>query len=90
MTMFSIFARAASAAASAAVTACCACLDLLAELLGLGDQRRLLFFRRLRDALAVGVLRGAQLLEGGDGGAALAVGGERLIDGVGRIPARLL
>ncbi len=43
-------------------------LDLLAQRLGLGDQRRLLVLRGLGDALAVRVLRGPQLLEGGDRG----------------------
>ena len=75
---------------SAAVTACWACLDPLAQLLRLGDERGLLVLRRLRDALAVRVLRGAQLFERGDGGAAVAVGGDGLVDGVRRLPARLL
>ena len=65
-------------------------LDPLAELLGLGDERGLLVLRRLRDPLAVGVLRGAELFERGDGGAAVAIGGDGLVDGVGRLPARLL
>jgi hypothetical protein len=38
----------------------------------------------------VRILRGAELLEGGDRRAALAVGGERLIHGSRRLPARLL
>ena len=91
MTMFSIFARTPrSDASSAAVTACCACLTRSLELLRLGDERGLLVLRRLRDLLAVRVLRGAQLFERGDGGAAVAIGGDRLVDRVGRLPARLL
>ena len=90
MTMFSIVANAASDASSAAVTACWASLTRSLELLRLGDERGLLLLRRLRDALAVRVLRGAQLLERGDGGAAVAIGGDRRVDRVGRLPARLL
>ena len=65
-------------------------LDLLAQPLGFGDERGLLVLRRLRDALAVGVLGGAQLFERRDGGPPRAVGGERLVDQVGRLAARLL
>ncbi len=65
-------------------------LDLLAELLGLGDERGLLLFGRLRDLLAVRVLRGAQLFERGDGGTTGTVGRERFVDRLGRFPARLL
>ncbi len=90
ITTFSIWAKAASDAASAAVTACCACFTRSLSCLALGDERGLLVFRRLRDALAVGVLIGPQLFERGDGGAAVAVGRERLVDGVGRLPARFL
>ena len=49
----------------------------------LGDEGCLLFFGRLSDLLAVRVLRGAELFEGGDGGAAVPVCGERGVDGVG-------
>ncbi len=55
-------------------------LDLLAQRLRLGNQRRLLVFRRLGDALAVRVLRGTQLFECGDRGTAVTIGGERVID----------
>ncbi len=65
-------------------------LDPLAELLRLGDERGLLVLRRLGHALAVGVLRGAQLLEGGDRGPAVAVGGYRLVDRGARLPSCLL
>ncbi len=39
------------------------CLDLRAELLGLRDEGSLVFLRRLRDLLAVHILRGTKLFE---------------------------
>jgi hypothetical protein len=64
-------------------------LHAVAELLGLRDERGLVLLGRLRDGLAVRVLLGAQLLEGGDRGAARAVGLDRGIDRVRRLAARL-
>jgi hypothetical protein len=61
--------------------------DALAEFLGLGHERGLLVLRRLRDAFAVRVLRGAQLFEGRDGGAPFAIGLHRRIHRLGRLPA---
>jgi hypothetical protein len=65
-------------------------LDAVAELLGLRDERGLVLLGRGGDGLAVGVLRGAQLLEGGDRGASCAVGLDRGVDRVGRLAAGLL
>ena len=66
------------------------CFHPVAEVLRLGDERGLLVLRGLRDLLAVRVLLRAELFEGGDRGAARPVGGERVVDGVGRLAAGLL
>jgi hypothetical protein len=65
-------------------------LDLLAELLRLGDEGGLLVLRRLRDALAVRVLRGAEFFERRDRGAAISIGHDGLIDRLGRLSPCLL
>ena len=61
------------------------------ELLRLGDEGLLLVFRApAATRLAEGVLLGAQGFERGDRGAALGVGGERLVDGLDGVAPRLL
>ncbi len=65
-------------------------LDALAQLFRLRNKRGLLFFGRLSDELAVGILRRTEIFERSDGSPARGVGGERGIHRVSRLPTRLL